>query len=252
MSNSFFVTTRSRGRSPSWLREDGPMTGYRARTRAALTPDRIIDVAVALTARHGLGGWSIRDVNGELGASMSSLYHHVGSRPELAARVVERVLLGLEVPSADLEWREWFGELLISARDLLEPYPGVAHWMLMHGPSFPHMMPLLDTAIAQLQRAGFGENTGIVYAMLFNTAIGAIAASDDRNQQDDANGPRDHQRMLDRLRALSDDSPGGHVIVDTITPFADDDTARRTADAYYRRLLQVLFDGLEPLRGRTS
>lgn len=224
------------------------MTSQRSPGRATLRPEVIIDTALDLTERRGLSGWTIRDIQRELGASMSSIYHHVGGRNELARRVVERVLQGIEVPPDDLPWRDWFTAVLFPLRTRLARYPGVAHWMLMYGPIFPQLMPLLDAATAMLRRAGFTENTGQIYAVIFNTATSAIAMSDDRAQHSD-DGPRDHRHIMERLRALSDASPGGHALLEVLGAYTGGaEEADAARDAYYRFLLTTLLNGLDLLR----
>lgn len=212
--------------------------------KPVLRPDDIIDAAVELTERVGLDGWSVRDVARPLGASLSSIYHHVGGKDELARRVVERVLDGFSLPPDDLEWREWFTAMLVPARERLLRYPGVAHWMLMHGPIFNHSMQGLDSAIAMLQRAGFEHRAGLVFATIFNAALANIATADARRHHTD-DAPRDHAAIMRQLQERSTGSPGGHTIMRTVTPFTQDEkTAAAAAAVHYEFLLTSLLNGI--------
>jgi AcrR family transcriptional regulator len=139
--------------------------------RSAITPERVTAVAADLTRRSHLLGWSMRDLTGELQVSPSVVYHHVGGKDMLSRRVVERALDGLSAPDDSLPWTEWFRALLADLYPRLAEYPGAAKWLLMHGPTFPTVMPVIGTGMGVLQRAGFGERAGMAYATLLNTPL---------------------------------------------------------------------------------
>ncbi|WGD37880.1 hypothetical protein [Lysinibacter sp. HNR] len=54
----------------------------------------------------------------------------------------------------------------------------------MHGPAFPSLLPFLDSAVALLQQAGFGDLTAYAYSALFNHAFLMLAPGDDRKQHE--------------------------------------------------------------------
>ena len=123
------------------------------RYHAGLTPDRVIDEAVALTSEAHLLSWSIRDLTQRLGVAPSVVYHHVGGKDEIARRVVERVLSELPHPDPNLPWQDWFRGLLLPARELLPGYPGVSTWLLLHGPTVAPVLPLIHAGLAPLTPA---------------------------------------------------------------------------------------------------
>jgi AcrR family transcriptional regulator len=57
-------------------------------TRQAATADRIAEAALRLFTVHGYAGASMEQVRREAGVSNGSLYHHFGSRAELAAHLL--------------------------------------------------------------------------------------------------------------------------------------------------------------------
>lgn len=59
--------------------------------RTALTPDAVIDAAVALVERDGADQLTMRKLAGELGVAANSIYWHVGGREELLDAVITRV-----------------------------------------------------------------------------------------------------------------------------------------------------------------
>jgi len=210
-----------------------------------LTPERVIDVAWELTGESHLSGWSIRDLAKRLEVAPSVIYHHVGGKDMLARYVVERVLTRLALPDASLEWREWFRSLLLSGYPVIAASPGVAKWLLMHGPTFPSVVPIVEAGMSALVRGGFGDRAGIAYAALLNNAMLTITIGDDRLVHED-DGPRDHATMMTEFRQASIDSPGLTDLAEGfITPFArgGEDAARQRED-YYRFIVDSTIAGI--------
>ncbi len=221
------------------------MTGS-ARFHVGLTPERVVDAAVDLTRESHLMSWSIRDLASRLGVAPSVIYHHVGGKDLLCRRVVERMLAGIVPPDRDLAWREWFRALLYAAGPRAAEYPGSAKWMLMHGPTLPAALPVLEAGISVLRRAGFGARAEIAYAVLLNNAMLTVSMSDDRLQHED-DGPRDHATMMAELLELPAASPEVRAMgQDFIRPFAEGgETAARMRQEYFRFVVDTTIAGLD-------
>lgn len=211
-------------------------------TRAGLTPERIVDAALALTEGRGLHTWSQRDLAKALDVAPSVIYHHVGGKDELSRRVVGRVVAAMEPPDPELAWQDWFRALLYPARGILRRYPGTAMWLVMHGPTFEHLMPVVDAGIAVLQRAGFGDQTGLAYSAALNSAILTVAASDERLVHAD-DGSRDHARIVEDFERISAGHPGARVLITEIAGYADD--SESAGERYYRFVVDTTLAGLE-------
>lgn len=212
---------------------------------AGLTAERVIDIAVELTREGHLYGWSIRDLARRLGVAPSVIYHHVGGKDLLARHVVERVVDTLEAPSADLEWDAWFREFLLSSQPVIVAMPGVAKWLILHGPTFPSVLPIIDTGIGVLLRAGFGDRAALAYTLLLNAAILTISVGDERLLHED-DGPRDHAAMMEEFRRATLGSPGLAALSEhLIQPFANGgEVAERQRDEYYRFVVDTTIAGL--------
>lgn len=210
-----------------------------------LTAALVVDTAVELTHESHLLTWSIRDLAGRLGVAPSVIYHHVGGKDLLCRHVVERVIGRIEIPPAHLDWQEWFRTLLYAAGPVVMPYPGVAKWMLMHGPTIPAALPVLEAGMTALHRAGFGERASFAYAVLLNTAMMTVSMGDDRMQHED-DGARDHATMMAEFAEMPTASDEvrrmGQVF---IRPFAEGgETAARMRTAYYRFAVDTTIAGL--------
>lgn len=214
-------------------------------SHVGLTAEAVIAAAVDLTRESHLMSWSLRELAGRLGVTASVIYHHVGGRDLLCRRVVERMLQQIEPPDATLPWQQWFRELLDRTGPRAAEYPGSAKWMLMHGPTIPAMLPVLEAGMSALRRAGFAERTDFAYAVLLNNAMLTVSMGDDRLQHE-GDGPRDHAAMMAEFRQM----PTASVEVRAmgqglIRPFAEGgETADRMRWDYYRFVVDTTIAGL--------
>lgn len=208
---------------------------------AGLSPERIVDAAMALTEGRGLHTWSIRDLAKRLDVVPSVIYHHVGGKDELCRQVVGRVTARMARPDPALEWQDWFRALLFPARALFLPYPGVAMWLMMHGPTFEHLTPIIDDGIAALRRAGFGDRTGLAYSAVLNSAVLTVAAADERLVHAE-DGSRDHARIVRDFERIGAASPGVQALTEVVAGFTADADA---GEEYYRFVVETVLAGLE-------
>ncbi|QWF78283.1 TetR/AcrR family transcriptional regulator [Amycolatopsis sp. CA-230715] len=146
----------------------------------AVTPDRVIEAALRLTADNGLESWTLRQLAAAVDAYPAVIYHHVGDRETVARAVVDRVTAMFPLPSGDLTWRRWWEELLPGLREVLRQYPGVARRLSLFGPTAEVAGRTVDTGMRLLLDAGFGEESMMVYSLLIGTAFQLVAVEDDR------------------------------------------------------------------------
>src|SRR6187399_1266640 len=117
----------------------------------AVTPEKIVDAALELTARHGLDSWTLRQLAAAVDAYPAVVYHHVGDREAVVAAVVERVIALLNVPEADQPWRDWYRTMLADFRRVLAGYPGVARRLALYGATSVSAATIVDRGIRTLQ-----------------------------------------------------------------------------------------------------
>lgn len=203
----------------------------------------IVTAALELSRARGLYGWSVRDLSRALDVAPSVIYHHVGGRDLLCRHVVEMVVNGIAFPTEPGPWREWFSTALMCAREGFIAVPGTAKWLLLHGPVFHSLAPVVDAGMASLHDAGFGEFSSVAYSMLFSTAAQAVAMGDERQQHAD-DGPRDHGTLMAEFSGVLGDNPGLRVLAleYTATFVTDLEKARRD---FYAELVEIVLDGLE-------
>lgn len=208
-----------------------------------ISRDDVIDAAAKLTAEVGLVSWSMRDLARRLEVASTAIYHHVGRREEVLAAVAARVVT--EVPRADsqLDWRAWFEQTLLALCQTLRRYPGVAHWFMMHGPTMPEALDIVDAGVGCLRRAGFGEDAAFAYSLLFNHGVGSIAFSQDRQAINAPDGPRQLEVLHADFTRLSAASAGiAHLATSVLADLAGSPEGE---EALLSRSLRVLMRGLE-------
>ncbi len=217
--------------------------------KTGVTTEQIVDTAIALTRRHGLYNWSVRDLVAAVGTSPSVVYQRVGGKDALCRQVVGYVLAqpvderyAYHADQSDADWKNWVRSVLFPLRRTLAAYPGVAKWILLHGPVASENVSL-DASMDHLKSAGFGNRAPLVMSLLVNTALSDIMTADERKAHED-DGPRDHARLIEELSENL--SQAAQDMIDLISPFADGGEAAEGAqDRYYRTLINTLLDGLE-------
>ncbi len=217
-----------------------------ARFHVGLTPETVVEAAMDLTREGHLLTWSIRDLSSRLGVAPAAVYHHVGGKDLLCKRVVDRVLGHYSLPEEGLAWQVWFRELLDILYPVVTEYPGVAKWMMMHGPTIPAVLPTLETGMGLLREAGFGDRATFAYSLLLNNAMLTISIGDDRLQHE-GDGARDHAAMMHEFLAVPTESAEVRAIGDEfIRPFAEgSEVADRIRREYYDFMVGATIAGLE-------
>jgi AcrR family transcriptional regulator len=129
----------------------------RPRTRKPLSRERVLEKAIALADKDGLDALSMRKLGQALGVEAMSLYNHVGSKGELVAGMVDRVVERFDLPD-DGRWDDAIRRCALSAYDLLHEHPWACSLAvapsdarLIGGPRIRYMEWLLR----RLREAGF-------------------------------------------------------------------------------------------------
>ncbi|MER6893289.1 TetR family transcriptional regulator, partial [Amycolatopsis sp. NPDC000740] len=71
------------------------MSDRRARPRAGLTRERVVDAALAFVDEHGIAALSMRKLGAELGVEAMTLYHYVPNKEALLDALIDRLVSAL-------------------------------------------------------------------------------------------------------------------------------------------------------------
>lgn len=167
-----------------------------------MTREAVVDAAEQLTRIHGLEGWTTRQLLAEVSTSFSVVYRLVGDREALSAAVADRVVAAIPIADPALPWKVWVTEELLATRVCLLEYPGVAQWLVTRGGT-PSVVPHVETALAVLTQAGFGDEAVTAWTFVFLSTVMLIVLSDFRKPAtDNQPSPISHAAMLERLDAI--------------------------------------------------
>ena len=118
-----------------------------------LSPDRIVDAALAMADRDGLEGVSMRRLGVELGVDPMAVYHHVRDKQALLALMVDRVVTGIE-PARDAPWQEALRTTLLRARARMLQHPWAASVLSAGIEPTPAIMRHIDAVLGILRDGG--------------------------------------------------------------------------------------------------
>ena len=124
-------------------------------TRAPLSRERVLQMAVALADRHGLEWLSMRKLADELGVAAMSLYYYVPNKVELIDGMIDIVFSEIEPPSPELDWKTAMRRRALSTRAALNRHRWAVGHMegrTNHGPA---NLRLHDAVLGCLRAAGF-------------------------------------------------------------------------------------------------
>ncbi|WKR21577.1 TetR/AcrR family transcriptional regulator [Actinomyces israelii] len=214
--------------------------------RAGLNRGAVLDQAVRLSQEHGVEGWSMRDIARSLDVVPSVIYHYYPQKDDLCDAVVEEVCSTVELPDADLGWKEWFTALLTAYRPVFLRCPGVTDRLAM-GRITESFLPVIDMAMAKLADAGFGALAPLAYAMIFNVTVSTIGVRNMRTHRAKSGGRAyDMSAVVRRLSAMTARSEGLDVMVrNFFVPLTDKEQENRISEEYFELIIASLLDGVE-------
>lgn len=127
----------------------------------------MLDAAVAIADETGIADLTIRRLAQALEVKPMSIYHHIPNKEAIIDGMVDVVFAEIELPPADLGWRQAIEVRSRSMREVLRRHPWATP--LMESRSNPGMATLThhDAVLGCLRSAGMSlELTGHAYAII--------------------------------------------------------------------------------------
>ena len=126
-----------------------------ADTRTPLSRDRILQAAVNLADREGLGALTMRRLGAELGVEAMSLYKHVSSKHDILDGIVELVVSRIETPDNAAHWRDAMRRRAHSAREVLARHSWAIGLLESRRSMGPNQLRYVDAILGSLRSASF-------------------------------------------------------------------------------------------------
>ncbi|MGI8830417.1 MAG: TetR/AcrR family transcriptional regulator C-terminal domain-containing protein [Candidatus Limnocylindria bacterium] len=138
-----------------------------------MSRERVLDAAIALADRGGIGALSMRKLAQALGVEAMTLYYHVANKEAILDGIVDMVVSEVELPPADAGWKAAIRRSAISAHDVLQRHPWAAGLMLAPNRVSQARLRHMDAVLGTLRRAGFSaEMTDHAYHALDSHIMG--------------------------------------------------------------------------------
>ncbi len=136
--------------------------------RIPLTKHRVLDAAVELADRSGIGAVTMRNVAAELGVEAMSLYYHVANKEALLDGVVDTLIRELEDElggfeidiDEQAEWKPLLRARILTARKVMLRHPWAPALIETRVRMTPTMLRYLDSLLGILIAGGFSYDLG--------------------------------------------------------------------------------------------
>ncbi|GLZ31903.1 TetR family transcriptional regulator [Lentzea sp. NBRC 105346] len=144
--------------------------------REPLTRARIVDAAVRLIEREGVGAVSMRRVAAELGAGTMSLYNHVPSKIALLDLAAERIMEDVEAYTVDGDdWRDHIRAHARAVRDHARKHPRAFVLLATRRMSSDTGVRPIEAGLRNMERAGFRGDTAVrIIRVLVSFLLGTL------------------------------------------------------------------------------
>ncbi len=224
-----------------------PNSRKNAPGRRALSPNAVIDAALALADAEGLEAVSIRKLARNLGVTPMALYWHFRDKDELldglAARLFEEVDLSL---SGTVTWQEQLRALLGSLVAVSRAHPAVAILLSTRTVASDAGLRTTELALDILHHAGFSPAEATQVARHAVSTVANMVSGEPgfvvRDESGDVMDARRHAH--DVLASLS---PVRHPrLVEAAAPLSEG----VDSDAYVAFGLDLLLAGIEAMAAR--
>ncbi|MEX1171647.1 MAG: TetR/AcrR family transcriptional regulator C-terminal domain-containing protein [Chloroflexota bacterium] len=123
--------------------------------REPLTRERVIDAAIELADRDGLGAVTMRRLGQHLGVEAMSLYKHVPDKDAVLAGIADKVAAEFTLPAPGVHWRTAIRDSSIAAHAVLLRHPWAGPLLESSLDPGPARLAYLDAVVGVLRDAGF-------------------------------------------------------------------------------------------------
>ncbi|MER7694466.1 TetR/AcrR family transcriptional regulator C-terminal domain-containing protein [Streptomyces sp. NPDC097610] len=123
--------------------------------RGPLTREEIVRQALVVAETEGMEKLSLHKVAAAVGVRTMSLYNHVDDKADVLDAMADVILRGIRIPEADeTPWEDGLRALAHSFRAAALEYPRSASLVLTRRLNAPAAMPVVESALRFLNRAG--------------------------------------------------------------------------------------------------
>lgn len=144
-------------------------------SRAPVTRERAVRVAVGLADADGIESLSMRKLARELGVEAMSLYYHVKGKEDLLDGMVDVVFGEMALPPADTDWKAAMRERAESARSVLVQHQWAISLLEARTRPGTATLKYHDAVIECLRDAGFSMSMAAHAMSLLDSYVHGFA-----------------------------------------------------------------------------
>lgn len=136
-------------------------------TRQPLNRERILQAAIALADRDGLGALTMRALADALSVKPMAVYHHLSGKDEILDGIVDTIVAMIALPVPGQPWRAEITRMAESTRAVLVPHSWVITLLESRRAPGPATLTHHDAVIGTFREAGFSPAaTAHAFALL--------------------------------------------------------------------------------------
>lgn len=141
--------------------------------RPPMSRERVLETAIGLADRGGIGALSMRKLAQELGVEAMTLYHYVANKDEILDGIVDMVVSEMELPPPGPDWKAAVRHTSMSAHEVLRAHPWAAALLLSPSRVSQARLRYMNALLGTLRGAGFSpEMTDHAYHALDSHVMG--------------------------------------------------------------------------------
>jgi AcrR family transcriptional regulator len=141
--------------------------------RPAMSRERVMQAAMVLADRDGIGSLTMRRLAHELGVEAMTLYYYVRKKDEILEGIADLVASEIELPADGEDWRVATRRRAISAHDVLVRHPWASMLWVSGAAMGPWRLRYMDAGLRGFRDAGFTrELTEQAYHAVENHIVG--------------------------------------------------------------------------------
>jgi AcrR family transcriptional regulator len=230
----------------------GPAPEPPSEPRLPLSRARVLDAAITLADREGIGSLTMRRLAQAVGVEAMSLYHHVANKEALLDGVVEVIMGEIEASVAELAepsgpdgWKASVRARILAARGILLRHPWVPGVIESRTGISPPTMRYYDGLLGTMRHGGFSYD--LAHHAMHALGSRALGFTQELFEPDDqGSGGQD---VPDVLVEMADQLPN---LMEMMSEVAHDDpesTLGWCDDQFeFEFGLDLILDGLDRLR----
>ncbi|MEO0328141.1 MAG: TetR/AcrR family transcriptional regulator [Pseudomonadota bacterium] len=127
------------------------------KNRGKLTPEQIVESALALLDEFGEADFSMRKLASLLNVDPMAIYYHFSNKAELLHRVMQEMMMQCEIPVLCNDWQKDILNLCNSLRKLAKSHPGSFQVYETYNHWLPAEHRLHEAFHLVLLKAGFSK-----------------------------------------------------------------------------------------------